>query len=207
MSPDALVTEATSSTRKSAKQSPPLKILIVSTNLDPGERFCAPVDFANTLVEQGMSVLFAAAVGPLRKGLSRAVGYLMIDDADDAPVKTAHELMGLVRHHRPDVVHAHGARCGVVAALAVKACRGKCARVMTYHSPGLKRFPRWIKSPVLSHVADRYFAASEALAAELEGLGVAAERIRTEAVDDLHASQFARDSVTVYRELVGDNAG
>jgi len=207
MSPDTRVTESPSSTRKSAQQSPPLKVLIVSASLEPGRRFPPPVDFANALVEQGMSVLFAAAVGPLRKGLSRAVGYLLIDDAESAPVKTAHELMRLIHHHKPDVVHAHGARCAMVTALAAKACRSKCARVMTHYSPGLKRFPRWVKSPVLRHVADHYFAACDALALELEGLGIAEDRIRVESIDDRNASKFALDSITVYQELVGPTAG
>lgn len=207
MTPDARVTESPSSTGKSAPPSPPLKVLIVSTSLESGRRFPPPVDFANALVEQGMSVLFAAAVGPLRKGFSRTVGYLLIDDAENAPVKTAHELMRLIHHHKPDVVHAHGARCAVVSALAVKAGRSRCARVMTHYSPGLKRFPRWVKSPVLRHVADRYFAASDILALELEGLGIAEDRIRVESLDDRNASKFALDSITVYQELVGPTAG
>ncbi len=207
MSPDTLVTESPSSARRSATPSPPLKVLIVSTSLEPGRQFPPPVDFANALVEQGMSVLFAAAVGPLRREFSRQVGYLLIDDAESAPVKAAHELMRLVHHHKPDVVHAHGARCAVVTALAVKASRSQCARVMTHCSPGLKRVPRWVKSPVLRHVADRYFAASDALALELEGLGIAENRIQVEAIDDSHASRFASDSIVVYRQLVEPSRG
>ena len=207
MSADTLVTETPSSTRKSAKQSPPLKVLIVSASLEPGRRFPPPVDFANALVEQGTSVLFAAAVGPLRKGFSKAVGYLLIDDAENAPAKTAHELMRLIHHHKPDVVHAHGARCAMVTALAAKACRARCARVMTHYSPGMKRFPRFIKAPVLSHVADHYFAATDALALELEGLGIAGNKIRVESIDDRNASQFASDSIAVYHELVEPSGG
>jgi hypothetical protein len=207
MTPDARVTESSSATRKSAQAPPPLKVLIVSSSLESGRRFPPPVDFANALVEQGMSVLFGAAVGPLRKGLSRTVGYLLIDDAESAPVKTAHELMRLIHHHKPDVVHAHGARCAMVTALAAKACRSKCARVMTFYSPGLRRFPRWIKSPVLRHVADHYFAANDALALELEGLGIAENRIQVEAIDEGHASKFALDSIVVYHELVDPSGG
>jgi len=207
MSPDVLVTETPQTQRKSATEAPPLKILVVSTTLESGRRFPAPVEFANALVEEGMSVLFAAAVGPLRKGLSRSVGYLMVDDAESAPVKTSHELMRLVHHHKPDVVHAHGARCAVVATLAVKACRSKCARVMTHYTPGLKRFPKWIKGPVLRGVADRFFVANESLAEELEGLGVPAACVQVEPVDERHASAFARHSIEVYRELVAGNAG
>jgi len=207
MSADTLVTDSPSTTRKPAKHTPPLKVLIVSASLEPGHRFPPPVHFANALVEQGLSVLFAAAVGPLRKGFSKTVGYLLIDDAESAPTKTAHELMRLIHHHKPDVVHAHGARCAVVTALAVKASRSRCARVMTHHSPGLKRFPRFVKAPVLRHVADRYFAASDALALELEGLGIAGNRIRVESIDDRNASKFATDSIAVYHELVEPMGG
>ena len=96
--------------------------------------------------------------------------YVSVDNAEGAPVKTAHELSGLIRHHQPDVVHAHGVRCAVVTALAVKACRVKCGRVMTAYSPVLLRFPDWIKGPIIRRAADRYFAANEALARELEAL-------------------------------------
>jgi hypothetical protein len=188
---------------KATKEKSPLKILVVSTSLIPGRRFPAPVTFANALVEQGMSVMFAAEVGPLRNDLSRAVHYLLVDNAEDAPVKTAHELSRLIRHHEPDVVHAHGVRCAVVAALGVKACRSKCARVMTHYSPGLLRFPNWIKGPLLRRTADRYFAGNEDLVQELEGLGVAADRIRLEPLDDRHAAGLARASIAAYRELVG----
>jgi hypothetical protein len=131
----------------------------------------------------------------------------LIDNAESAPVKTAHELMRLIHHHKPDVVHAHGARCAMVTALAAKASRAKCARVMTHYSPGLKRLPRFVKSPVLRHVADRYFAASDALALELESLGIAGNRIRVESIDERHASKFASDSIAVYQELVGPSGG
>jgi len=188
---------------KATKGNPPLKVLVVSTSLVPGRRFPAPVTFANALVEQGMSVMFAAEVGPLRNDLSRAVHYVLVDNAEDAPVKTAHELSRLIRHHRPDVMHAHGARCAVVAALGIKACRSKCARVMTHYSPGLLRLPNWIKGPLLRHSADRYFAANEDLVQELEGLGVAVDRIRLEPIDDRHAAGLARASIAAYRELVG----
>jgi hypothetical protein len=202
MNPDTRVTEKPRSARPSASPPRTLKVLIVSATLEPGQRFPAPVDFANALSEAGARVWLAAAVGPRRTGLSRAVGYLLIDDAGSAPVKTAHELMRLIHHHQPDVVHAHGARCALVAAVAVKASRTKCARVMTHYSPGFKRFPNWIKGPVLRNVADRFFAANETLAKELEALGVAAERIRVEPIDDKHAAQFARNAIALYRKLV-----
>jgi hypothetical protein len=207
MTPDEVATETQAPPQVSEKRDPPLKILVVTATLVPGRAFPAPVEFANALVTEGMSVMLAAAVGPLRTGLSRTVGYLLVDDAEQAPVKTAHELSRLVHHHQPDVVHAHGARCAVVSAVAIKACRAKCARVMTLYSPGLQRIPRWIKGPILRHCADRYFAASEALAGELESLGVSAERIRLEPVDERHASQFAHESVAVYRDIVGSKRG
>jgi hypothetical protein len=207
MTPDEVVTPSETPPQDSEKRDPPLKVLVVTASLVPGRRCPAPVEFANALVAEGMSVMFAAAVGPLRTGLSRMVGYLLVDDAEEAPVKTAHELSRLVRHHQPDVVHAHGARCAVVSAVAVKASRTKCVRVMTFYSLGLLRFPRWIKGPVLRHCADLYFAANEEIAGDLEGLGVPRERIRVEPVDEQHASQFAHDSVAAYRDLVGSKRG
>jgi hypothetical protein len=181
-------------------------VLLVSPTLVPGRGFPAPVEFANALAAEGMSVFFAAAVGPLRTELSRAIRYFLVDDAEQAPVKTAHELSRLVSHHRPDVVHAHGARCAMVAALAVKASRVRCARVMT-HLSSPRRFPRWIRSPLMKHCADCYFVATDALKSELESLGVPAERIRVESVDAGHAAVLARDSVAVYRDLVRSEDG
>lgn len=201
MTPDVVVAGEKAPARISAKPEPSLNILVVATTLVPGRPFPAPVDFTNQLVEAGMSVMFASAVGPLRPQLSRAVQYLLVDDAEEAPIKTAHELSRLIHHHQPDVVHAHGSRCAVVSALAVKACRSQCARVMTFYSPGLRRLPRWIKGPVMRQCADRYFAADETLARELAVMGVASERIHLEPMDDAHA--FARDSIAVYRNLTG----
>jgi hypothetical protein len=207
MTPDEVATHSETAPQVSEQRDPPLKILVVSASLVPGRRCPAPVEFANALAAEGMSVMFAAAVGPLRTGLARTVNYLLVDDAEEAPVKAAHELSRLVHQHQPDVVHAHGARCAVVTAVAIKASRSKCARVMTLYSPGLRRFPRWIKGPVLRRCADIYFTADADLAGELEGLGVARERIRLRPVDEQHAAQFAHDSVAVYRDLVGSKPG
>jgi len=204
MSPDVIVPTGPSAGArpKAARHDSPLKILVVSTTLAPGRRFPAPITFANALVEQGMSVMLAAEVGTLRNDLSRAVHYLLVDNAEDAPVKTAHELSRIIRHHQPDVVHAHGVRCAVVSALAVKACRARCARIMTVYSPGLLRFPDWIKGPVIRKAADRFLADNDVLATELESLGIEGDRIRIEPVDDRHAAGFARASIAIYRQLV-----
>jgi hypothetical protein len=190
----------------SEKQGPPLKVLVFSPTLDPAHRIPPPVEFANALAAEGVSVWFAAAIGPLRTGLGRAIGYFMIDDANSAPVKTAHELMKLLRHHRPDVVHAHGARCAILSALAIKASHVKCARVMT-HLVRLRKLPVAIKGPVVKHCADRYFAATSQLKAELEALGVPEDRIVLEPAGETTATQFARDSIAVYRDLLGHRDG
>ena len=208
MTPDLLMSDMQNAPpRVPESESPPLKVLIVSPTLVPGSSVAPPVEFANTLVTLGHSVQFAAAVGPLRLGLMRAVNYLLTDDAEIAPIKTAHELSHLVRHHQPDVVHAHGARCGVVSALAIKASHHVCVRVMTFHSRQMRRFPRWLKGPMLRHSADCYFAANENLQAELERLGVASEKIRIESVDPADAARVARDSVAIYRNLQSSQDG
>lgn len=190
----------------SEKKGPPLTVLVFSPTLDPAHRIQAPVEFANALAAEGMSVWFAAAIGPLRTGLTRAIGYFMIDDANSAPVKTAHELSHLLRHHKPDVVHAHGARCAILAALAVKASHVRCARVMT-HLSRMRRVPRAIKGPIVKHCADRYFAATSILKAELESLGVPEDRILLEPAGETTAIQYARDSIAVYKELLNSQKG
>jgi hypothetical protein len=201
MTPVATMDVNAPPTGPSEKRGPPIKVLVFSPTLDPAHRIQAPVEFANALVAEGASVWFAAAVGPLRMGLTRAVGYFMVDDAESAPVKTAHELTHLLRHHRPDVVHAHGARCAVLSALAIKASHVPCARVMT-HLSRMRGLPRVIKAPMVKHCADRYFAATSALKLELEDLGVPGERIVLEPAGGTTAAQFARDSIAVYRELM-----
>jgi hypothetical protein len=202
MSPDMVLNEANAPPHPPEPQGPPLKVLVVSPPLVPGNSVPAPVEFANALVNQGLLVMFAAAAGPLRLGLSRGVGYLMIDDADSAPVKTAHELSRLLKHHAPDVVHSHGARSAVVAALAIKASRLRCARVMTLHPRGLRRLPRWIKGPIIKACADRYFAVSDELKSELERLGVPSDCILVESPAAGNAPKSARDSIAVYKDLV-----
>jgi hypothetical protein len=203
MTVDVATTPAQTPTRPSEKERPPLKVLVLSPTLVPGSRTPAPVEFANALEVEGVSVMFAAAIGPLRTGLSRTIGYFMIDDADHAPIKTAHELTKILRHHPPDIVHAHGARSALVAALAIKASHVHCARVMS-HLARLRRFPRLIKAPVITHCADRYFAAADALRSELEALGVPSERILSEPSDPGNA---ALESITVYRSLVAPPRG
>lgn len=207
MSPDMALNEANAPPRPPEPKAPPLKVLVVSPTLVPGQSVPAPVEFANALVTQGLSVMFAAAVGPLRLGLSRAIGYFMIDDADSAPVKTAHELSRLLKHHAPDVVHSHGARSAVVAALAIRACRLRCARVMTLHPQGLRRMPRWIKGPIIKSCADRYFAVNDALKAELERLGVPSDCILIESAEAGNAPKSALDSIAVYKDLVASRGG
>lgn len=208
MTPDVLMTDAHAPpTRLAETQGSPLKVLVISPTLVPGHRIPAPVDFANALTTEGMSVMFAAAIGTLRPNLSRSVGYFLIDDAEEAPVKAAHELSHLIRHHQPDVVHAHGAFCAVVVGLATRASRLKCARVMTHHTRQLRRVPRWLKGPMLRHCADRFFAMSDELKADLESLGVPADRILLEPPDLAHARIFARDSIAVYRDLLGHQDG
>lgn len=201
MTPDVLMTDTQQPPRVSESEPAPLKVLVVSPSLIPGSTVPPPVEFANALTTDGHSVMFAAAVGSLRVGLSRAVNFVLTDDAEHAPIKTAHELSSLLRHHPPDVVHSHGARCGVVSALAIKASHHACVRVMMFHSRQMRRFPRWLKGPMLRHSADCYFAASEDLQAELEHLGVPAEKIRIESVDPADAARVARDSIAVYRKL------
>lgn len=189
------------------KKTPAIRVLVISPTLEPGHRIPAPVEFVNALVAEGMSVMFAASVGPLRTGLSKKVGYLLIDNAEQAPVKTAHEISRVIRHHHPDVVHAHGARCALVTALAVKASRVPCARVMTHITPQLRRMPRFLKAPLLSHCADRFVAATNALKEELEALGVPADRIRVDSAHANHAEKAARHSVEIYRELLAPADG
>lgn len=207
MTPDVMTEPDAPTTRPTGAKSQALKVLVVTPTLEPGQKVPPPVEFANSLVAEGASVMFAAAVGTLRPGLSRSVGYFLIDNAEQAPVKTAHELSRIIRHHPPDVVHTHGAFCAVIAALAIKASRSHCARVMTHHTRQLRRVPRWIKSPMLCHCADRYFATTAELKADLESLGVPADRIHVEATDGGHAIKFARDSIAVYREVLDGRDG
>jgi hypothetical protein len=207
MSPDVATIDAHAPPRPAGTGGSVLRVLVISPTLETGHGVPAPVEFANALSAEGMSVMFAAAVGPLRPGLSRSVGYFLTDNADQAPVKTAHELSHLIRHHRPDVVHAHGARCALVTAVAIKASRLRCARVMTHHTRQLNRLPRWIKAPMLARCADRFVASSDALKAELESLGVPSTRILIEPVDAAHARTFARDSIAMYRDLLRPQEG
>lgn len=202
MTSDVMTEPEAPPNRPAATKGPPLRVLVISPTLETGQKVPAPVEFANALIAEGASVMFAAAVGTLRPALSRSVGYLLIDNAEQAPVKTAHELSRIIRHHPPDVVHAHGAFCGVIAALAIKASRLRCARVMTHHTRQLRRWPRWLKAPMLRHCADRYFATSAELKSELESLGVISDRIHVESIEAGHAKKLARDSMAVYRELL-----
>lgn len=208
MTSDEVMTDATAPPARPAdSQGPPLKVLLVCPTLEPGHRIQAPVEFANALKAEGVSVMFAAAIGTLRPGLLRTVAYCLIDNAEGAPVKAAHELSHLMRHHRPDVVHAHGMRCAVVTAVAASASRIHCARVMTHLTRQLRRMPRFIKAPMLRKCADRYFAVSDELKAELESLGVPSERIVVGALEPGDPQKLARASIAVYKELLNARGG
>jgi glycosyltransferase involved in cell wall biosynthesis len=163
--------------RPSARGDQPVKILVFNSSLRVGGAESMSIALANALAEEGLAVLFAADSGPLRTNLDRRVLYLATDNANQAPVKTAHEVSNYLRHHRPDIIHSHGATCAVVAALAVRASHAGCIRVLTHHSRVFRRAPRWISGPVMKRCADQYIAISRDKKKDLESLGITGERI------------------------------
>jgi hypothetical protein len=177
------------------------RILVFSHTLVAAGAQMASIALANALAAGGHAVLFAADDGSQRNRLDRRVTYLPTDDARHAPVKTAHELSRYLRHRRPDVVHSFGARCALVAAIAVNASQAACIRVLTLESPCFRRTPRWIAGPLMQRCADHYFASDPDRRRELERLGVASERISLVSSPEA-GSTAAAGEITVYRGLL-----
>jgi glycosyltransferase involved in cell wall biosynthesis len=175
---DVLTRDASASlARPAARGGHPVKILVFNSSLRVGGAESMSIALANALAAEGHTVLFVADGGPLRANLDRRVTYLASDNANQAPVKTAHELSRFLSHHQPDIIHSHGATCAMVAAVAVRASHARCIRVLTHHSRVFRRAPRWISGPLMKRCADQYIAISRDKQADLERLGIAAERL------------------------------
>jgi glycosyltransferase involved in cell wall biosynthesis len=206
VTPDVLTRDAPAShARPAARGDHPVKILVFNSSLQVGGAESMSIALANALADEGHAVLFVADGGPLRANLDRRVTYLASDNANSAPVKTAHELSRFLSHHRPDIIHSHGATCAMVAAVAVRASHARCIRVLTHHSRVFRRAPRWISGPLMKRCADHYIAISRDKQADLERLGIPAGRISLIPnfvdVEGIAAHVAAVDRAGVRREL------
>jgi len=151
--------------------------MICGDSLSAGDAEARAVALANALAGEGLTVLFAADDGPLRGALDARVKYLPIENVHHALTHAAHDLSYLLREQRPDVIHSYDDTCALAAALAVKASKVGCARVLTHDAPMLPRMPRFISGPIMRHCADRFVATSRDRLMVLKKLGVPGEKI------------------------------
>ncbi len=155
----------------------PVKILVVNSSLRVGGAESMSIALANALAMEGLEVYFASAGGPLRDNLDKRVRYLPTDNPNHAPSRATHELLLYIKHHRFDVIHAHGGSCALTASIAAKASNAHPVRVLTHHSRVFRRAPRWLSGPVMKRCADHFIAISHDKQADLEALGIRTERI------------------------------
>ena len=193
----------------------PVKVLICNDSLCAGVAEAKAVAFANALAGEGLAVLFAADNGPLRHDLDARVKYLPIESAHHALTHAAHDLSHLLREERPDVVHSYDDKCALAAAIAVKASKVGCARVLTHDTAMFRHMPRFISGPIMRRCADRFIAISRDRLSDLMKLGVPGEKILRiprfldpgavsppqETRDDPRTD--TRDTIQAYRDLLG----
>jgi hypothetical protein len=193
----------------------PVKVLICNGSLCAGDVESKAVALANALADEGLTVLFAADDGPLREKLDARVKYLPIENVHHALTHAAHDLSHLLREQRPDVIHSYDDTCALAAAIAVKASKVGCARVLTHDERVFRHVPSFISGPITRHCADRFIAASGDRLQDLKKLGVPGEKIlRIPRFPDPGATASApsgeagdpraaaRDTIQAYRDLL-----
>jgi len=67
--------------------------------------------------------------------------------------------------------------CGLVSSISVKAAKVPSTRVLTIHERPFPGLPRRLAGPVLRRCADHFIAVNHELQAELESLGIRAEKL------------------------------
>lgn len=155
----------------------PGKVLVVGSSLRVGGAEAMSVALANALAAEGTEVYYASAGGALRDSIDARVQYLPTDHPGHAPSRVTHELLLYIKHHRFDVIHAHGGSSAVMAALAARASHQHPARVLTHHRRVFHRAPRWLSARVMQRCADHFIAINGEKQAELEALSIPRERI------------------------------
>jgi hypothetical protein len=187
-----------------------MKVLVFTSSLRPGGVESTSVALANALAAEGLTVFIAGAAGPLQGDLDSRVTYDPIDDPHHAPVRVAHSLSLFIRAQRPDVIHSQGGSCAMVASIAWRASKLPCTRVLTQSARAFRRAPRWIAGPILRRCADYYFAVGPDQQADLESMGIPAEKIsllpdlaRSEkAGAGIETAQAARTTIALYQRLL-----
>lgn len=135
--------------------------LLVTGNLGPGEG--SLVDLADEL---GVTRRHVGSLGPELDG--------------PADLRALAELVRIVRDFRPDVVHTHTAKAGMLGRLAALSARPRPVIVHTYHGHVLEGYFGPLASGIfralerlLGLVSDRLIGVSEATVADLVRLRVA----------------------------------
>lgn len=215
MTNEPFTPQSDSTTPASARTGAPIVVLICNGSLCAGDDESRAVTLANSLADEGLAVLFAADDGPLRSKLNIRVKYLPIENVHQALTHAAHDLSHLLSQERPDVVHSHDDTCALAAALAVKASKTGCARVLTHNTGAFRHVPRFISGAIMRRCADRFIAISKDRFADLTSFGIPGEKIlsiprlldrdagtapASEPRDDPRAD--ARDTIQVYRDLL-----
>jgi glycosyltransferase involved in cell wall biosynthesis len=150
---------------------------VFTSSLRVGGAESLSIALANALAVEGIEVHFASAGGPLRHNVDKRVTFHATDNPNHVPVRVAHAISLLLREIRADVIHSHGGSCAMVAAVACKASKVPCARVLTHHSRIFRRAPRWIAGPIMKRSADHYIAISHDKQSDMESLGIPRDKI------------------------------
>jgi glycosyltransferase involved in cell wall biosynthesis len=113
----------------------------------------------------------------------REIGALQPEIDPLSDLRALRALVGIVRDFRPDVVHTHTAKAGVLGRIAACTIRPRPIVVHTYHGHVLEGYFGRIKNLVyrglersLAQVSDRLIGVSQATVDDLVRLGVARPR-------------------------------
>jgi glycosyltransferase involved in cell wall biosynthesis len=189
---------------------PAIHLVTVNTRLDPA-RFSDCIVHGTEGPSEGSLVAWAREKGARTLRIPALRGEASFGPRDLAAFR---ELLGLFRRERPDIVHTHAGKAGILGRLAARAA-GVPVVLHTYHGHVLHSYYGRAKSSCaraierfLARSTDRLVAVSEAVKRELVALGVAAEDrfVVVPVAVDLEGFAAPRERGALRRELGLDGA-
>jgi glycosyltransferase involved in cell wall biosynthesis len=156
--------------------------LLVHGELGPGE-----ASFAGLAEDEGCETVLIPTLSPVVK--------------PGADLRTLHELTGIIRRNRPDIVHTHTAKAGALGRLAVVVARPRPRPLVihTYHGHVLEGHFGPLKTAMyrvferrLARVSDCLIGVSQATVDDLVRLGIAPREAFRVVPLGLDLGRFAR---------------
>jgi glycosyltransferase involved in cell wall biosynthesis len=155
-----------------------MRVLICGEVLHLGGAETVSIDLANALAKRGVEVAYSAAPGPLDTRLGEGVRYEETPPLRPATIpRFLRRFSTVLRSFKPDVVHAQGATLALAARGFSRIGGQRIAIVLTHHSTGYSRAPKFLTGPLLRASCDQIIAISSAKYLQFKNLGFAEARV------------------------------